>query len=46
MKDVIDVIFADEDEARNAFANGFAWGCAATAALCLVIVALTATLGS
>lgn len=46
MKDVTDVIFADDGEIKDNFAQGFAWGCASTAGLCLIIVALAAALGN
>lgn len=45
-KSVTDVIFADDAEVKGSFAAGFAWGCATTAGLCLLIVALATTLGN
>lgn len=45
MKDVTDVIFVNEDGSKSEFAHGFSWGCAFTAGLCLVIVALAAAFG-
>ncbi|MNK71128.1 hypothetical protein D3C87_905700 [compost metagenome] len=45
MKNVTDVIFADEAEKSGEFARGFAWGCASSSGLCLVIVLLAAAFG-
>lgn len=45
MKNVTDVIFADEVEKSGEFARGFAWGCASSSGLCLIIVAMAAVFG-
>ena len=40
-----DVEFIEVDEYQNGFNMGFAWGCAASAGLCLIVVALAAAFG-